>query len=87
MTPVDPDGVRELAAFGLAPQPKGIGDRRARVASLPYAQGFGLAPQPKGIGDTRWGSIGYGGGFRFGLAPQPKGIGDMAIRIETKQCG
>ncbi len=37
--------------FGLAPQPKGIGDQPIALANLRVFFLFGLAPQPKGIGD------------------------------------
>ena len=37
--------------FGLAPQPKGIGDASRRLACFRSNEEFGLAPQPKGIGD------------------------------------
>ena len=39
--------------FGLAPQPKGIGDREHAPADGVCHRLFGLAPQPKGIGDGR----------------------------------
>ena len=43
---------RGAVPFGLAPQPKGIGDGRWAWACPGTApRRFGLAPQPKGIGD------------------------------------
>ncbi len=63
--------------FGLAPQPKGIGDLIRLHPCPPQRElAFGLAPQPNGIGDRiRLPRDGLPEAL-FGLAPQPKGIGD-----------
>ena len=62
--------------FGLAPQPKGIGDDEAQFTIVSPLFLFGLAPQPKGIGDLASVSLAFSSSRSFGLAPQPKGIGD-----------
>ena len=54
-----------MKLFGLAPQPKGIGDRQLSPKTIGNVTlSFGLAPQPKGIGDVSRqptvGLVGYG---------------------------
>ena len=80
-------GCADAALFGLAPQPKGIGDSTAKYSSARLVMTFGLAPQPKGIGDCHASAAACHASAAFGLAPQPKGIGDGVPRLPPLRRG